>query len=116
MVARVTSVRVNPEDIEESVRLFDESVIPAVEHEKGFRGVLLLLRDDGHALAIDLADTLDDVRENERTGVYQSQVAKFADKIVEHPHREVYRVAVVKGLKGGREWVGEEVGEGMASA
>ena len=49
--------------------------------------------------------------ENERTGVYQSQVTKFADKIVEHPHREVYRVAVVKGLKGGREWIGEGVEE-----
>jgi hypothetical protein len=107
MVARVTSVRVKPEDIDESVSLFDESVIPAVEHELGFRGVLLLVRDDGHALAIDLCDTIEDVRENERSGVYQSQVTKFADKIVEHPHREVYRVAVIKGLKGGRDMLVE---------
>jgi len=105
MVARVTSVRVNPEDIDESVRLFDESVIPAVTHETGFRGVLLLVREDGHALAIDLCDTIEDVRANEHSGVYQTQVAKFADKIVDHPKREVYRVAVIKGLKGGRQLI-----------
>jgi hypothetical protein len=103
MVARVTSVRVNPEDVEESIRLFDESVIPAAEQEEGFQGVLLLVRDDGHALAIDLCDSIEHVRANERSGVYQTQVTKFADKIVESPRREVYRVAVSKGLKGGRE-------------
>jgi hypothetical protein len=103
MVARVTSVRVNPEDVEESIRLFDESVIPAAEQEEGFQGVLLLVREDGHALAIDLCDSIEHVRANERSGVYQTQVTKFADKIVESPHREVYRVAVSKGLKGGRE-------------
>src|SRR5437764_2629695 len=103
MVARVTSVRVNPEDVEDSIRLFDESVIPAAEQEEGFQGVLLLVRDDGHALAIDLCDSIEHVRANERSGVYQTQVTKFADKIVETPKRQVYRVAVAKGLKGGRE-------------
>ena len=29
MVARVTHVRVKPDDVKESVRLFDESVVPA---------------------------------------------------------------------------------------
>ena len=103
MVARVTSVRVKPEDVEESVRLFDESVIPAAEKEEGFMGVLLLVRDDGHALAIDLCDSIEHLRANEHSGVYQTQVTKFADKIVDRPRREVYRVAVAKGLKGGRD-------------
>ena len=103
MVARVTSVRVNPEDVADSIRLFDESVIPAAEQEEGFQGVLLLVRDDGHALAIDLCDSIEHVRANERSGVYQTQVAKFADRFTETPKRQIYRVAVAKGLKGGRE-------------
>jgi hypothetical protein len=35
MVARVTHVKVNPDDIAEAVRPFDDSVIPAAEQEEG---------------------------------------------------------------------------------
>ena len=101
MVARVTHVKVNPEDVEESVRLFDESVLPAAEQEEGFMGAMLLVRDDGRALAIDLCDTIEHLRANEHNGFYQSQVAKFADKITATPSREFYEVAVSKGVKGG---------------
>src|SRR3954454_6324509 len=94
MVARITSVRVNPEDIDESARLFDESVIPAAEQEEGFLGVLLLVRHDGPALAIDLCDSIEHVRANEASGVNQTQVAKFVGNIVDGPTREVFRVAV----------------------
>jgi hypothetical protein len=103
MVARITHVRVKPEDIEDSVRLFEESVIPVAEQEEGFMGVLLLTRSDGTALAIDLCDKLEHLQANERSGLYQQQIAKLADKIVDHPTREFYDVAVAKGLKGGRE-------------
>jgi hypothetical protein len=101
MVARVTRVRVNPDDVDEAVERFDESVIPAAKQEEGFSGALLLVKDDGHALVIDLADTLEHARANERSGFYQSQVAKFADKIVERPTRELYAVRVAKGVRGG---------------
>jgi hypothetical protein len=103
MVARVTHVRVRPEDVDESVRLFDESVVPAAEQEEGFMGALLLVRADGEALAVDLCDTLENLRENERNGFYQSQVAKFAERITGRPSREVYEVRVAKGVKGGLE-------------
>ncbi len=103
MVARVTHVSVKPEDVEESVRLFDESVIPAAEREEGFMGALLLVREDGRGIAIDLCDTLEHMRANESNGFYQTQVAKFAKKIVERPSREFYEVAVAKGVKGGPE-------------
>jgi hypothetical protein len=103
MVARVTRVQVNPEDIAEAVGLFDESVVPAAEQEEGFLGALLLVRPDGHALAIDLCDTREHMAANERSGFYQSQVAKFAGKIVGRPSREVYDVPVAKGVRGGVE-------------
>ena len=101
MVARVTHVRVKPEDIDESVRLFDQSVIPAATQEEGFMGALLLVRPDGTALAIDLADNIDNAHANERSGFYQSQITKFAGKIVDRPSREFYEVRVAKGVQGG---------------
>jgi hypothetical protein len=101
MVARVTHVKVEPDDVAEAVRLFDESVIPAAEQEAGFMGALLLTREDGRALVVDLCDTVEHMRANERNGFYQTQVAKFASKLVDRPSREFYDVAVAKGVQGG---------------
>ena len=98
MVARVTQVRVNPEDMAEAIRLFDESVLPAAEQEEGFMGALLLVRDDGRALAIDLCDTREHMQANEHSGFYQQEITKFAGKIVDHPTRHIYDVAVAKGV------------------
>jgi hypothetical protein len=103
VVARITYVQVAPEDIEESARLFDESVVPAAEQEDGFMGAMLLVRPDGRALALDLCDTLENMRQNERNGFYQTQVAKFAEKIIGSPFREFYEVRVAKGVSGGPE-------------
>jgi len=77
--------------------------MPAAEQEAGFMGALLLTREDGRALVVDLCDTVENMRANERSGFYQAQVAKFADKIVDRPSREFYDVAVTKGVQGGPE-------------
>ena len=103
MVARVTTVKVKPEDVEEAVRQFDQSVVPAAEQEEGFMGALLLTREDGRALVIDLCDTLEHMRANEHNGFYQSQVAKFAGKIIDRPSRAFYDVAVARGVVAGAE-------------
>jgi hypothetical protein len=100
MVARVTHVKVKPEDVEEAVRLFDDSVVPAAEREEGFMGALLLTRQDGRALVVDLCDSVEHLRANERSGFYQTQVAKFAGKFVDRPAREFYEVAVANGVRG----------------
>ena len=80
MVARVTHVKVRPEDVEETVRRFDDPVIPAAGEEEAFMGALPLTRDDGRALVVDVCDTAEHMRANERSGFYQTQVAKFAGK------------------------------------
>jgi hypothetical protein len=91
------------EDIEDSARLFEEGIIPAAREEEGFRGALFLVRDDGTVMAIDLADSLDHLRANEKHGLYQAEIAKFRSRIVGHPHREFFRVAVSRGIQGGVE-------------
>jgi hypothetical protein len=98
MYARVVSLQVRPEEVESSARLFEEAMIPARRADEGFVGALFLVRDDGTSMAIHLADTLEHLHANERSGVYQSVVAKFRDRFVGHPHREVFRVAVSEGI------------------
>ena len=101
MHARMTFAQVKPEDIEDSARLFEEGILPAARDEEGFRGALFLVRDESTVIAIDLADSLDQLRANEKHGLYQAEVAKFRSRIVGHPHREFFRVAVSKGIQGG---------------
>jgi hypothetical protein len=101
--ARVTFAQDKPEDIEDSARLFEEGIVPAARQEEGFRGALFLVRDDGTVMTLDLADSLDHLRANEKHGLYQAEVARFRNRIVGHPHREFFRVAVSKGIKGGVE-------------
>ena len=67
MVARVIHVEVRPEDVEDAVRGFDDSVIPAAELEEGFmcsRGT------SGRALVVELCDTAEHMRADERSGFY----------------------------------------------
>ena len=44
-------------------------------------GALLLVRPDGRAIAIDLADTIENAHADETSGFHQRQVREFADKI-----------------------------------
>ncbi len=43
------------------------------------------------------------MRANERSGFYQTHVAKFASKLMDRPGREFYDVAVAKAVPGGPE-------------
>ena len=54
-------------------------------------------------MVIDLCDTLEHMRANEHNGFYQSQVAKFAGKIIDRPIRAFYDVAVARGVVAGAE-------------
>jgi len=103
MYARITFIQVRPEDIEETARFYDESVVPAAREQEGFLGTVLLARDNGEMMSIALADNLDDLHANEASGYYQAQVAKFRDRFVGRPRREILRVAVAKGVDGGVE-------------
>lgn len=55
--------------------LFVDSVIPAAEQEQTFTGARLLTREHDRALVVDLSDTVEHMRANERGGFYQTQVA-----------------------------------------
>jgi hypothetical protein len=78
MVARVTHVKVKPEDVEEAVRLFDDSVVPAAEQEGGFMGRCCSRERMVACWSSTYATPVEHMRANERSGFYQTQVAKFA--------------------------------------
>ncbi len=95
MFARLTKVQVNVDRLDETIKLFEESVIPAAKSQKGYRGAYLLTdRKTGKGVAIALWDSEEDAIANEQSGYYQEQVDKFKDFFTAPPVREGYEVSL----------------------
>jgi heme-degrading monooxygenase HmoA len=95
MFARLTITQMKTDKVNEGIRLYRESVVPAVKTQKGFRGAYLLSNaESGKGISISIWDSEEDALANEKSGYYQEQVAKFKDIFSAPPIREGYEVAV----------------------
>jgi len=95
MFARVTRINVKPEKVGDAVRLYEASVLPAAESQKGFRGLLLLTdQGSGRGMSITLWDSEEDALENEQSRYYQSQLVKFMPFFSGPPSREGFEVSL----------------------
>ena len=96
MEARVVDLRVPSMETREVVRIYRDSVLPAVRQQQGFKGALLLTDDDtGVGISITLWDSEEDRQEGEANGFYQAQIKKFSDLLIETPVRKHYNVGVI---------------------
>ena len=95
MYARVTSVQVSPDKVDEAIRLWRDSVMPAAKQQKGFKsGRLLVDRKTGKAVSIGLWGMEADVQATGEGSAYmQEQLAKFASLFTAPPVIEHYEVA-----------------------
>jgi len=97
MYARLTIAQIKSDLIEDFIKLFKKSVVPAAKLQKGYRGIYLLVdRKTGNGISMSLWDSEEDALANERSHYYQEQVAKFFVFYTEEkfPHREGYEVCV----------------------
>ena len=95
MFARLTIVQVNSDKLDECVKIFDESVIPAAKSQRGFCGGYLLTdRKTGKGISFTLWDSEEDAIANENSGYYQEQLSKFKDLFTAPPVREGYEVSL----------------------
>ncbi|MCI0400298.1 MAG: antibiotic biosynthesis monooxygenase [Gammaproteobacteria bacterium] len=93
MYARVVNVSMKPHKSDESLAIWQESVVPAVKRQAGFKGLLVLAtpgRDK--SMSVTLWETEADMKANESSGYFQEQVDKFADLIGGRPILEHYEV------------------------
>lgn len=96
MFARFTIVQVNPDKMDEVIRLYEESVVPAAKSQKGYRGANLYTdRQTGKGYSISLWDSEEDAIANEQSGYYKEQVGKFAEYLTAPPVQEGYEVSVI---------------------
>jgi len=95
MFARLTIVTMKSDKIDETIKIYEESVIPAAKSQKGFRGIYLLTdRKTGKGISIALWDSEEDAIANEQSGYYQEQLGKFKGFFTAPPVREGYEVSL----------------------
>ena len=93
--ARVTLTQGKPDKINETIKLYKDSVVPAAKSQQGYRGIILLSDfNNGKGISISLWDSEEDAVANEQSGYYKAQVDKFKDFFTAQPVREGYVVTV----------------------
>ena len=95
MFARLTIVKVKIDKLDETIKIFEDSVVPAAKSQKGYRGIYLLSDfEKGKSISISLWDSEEDAINNEQSGYYKEQLGKFKDIFTAKPVREGYKITV----------------------
>jgi heme-degrading monooxygenase HmoA len=95
MYARVTTVAVRPDKVNDVVTIFQGSIVPDVTAAQGCKGISLLVDPTtGNGLSITYWDTAANAQAYESSGGYQQQVAKVAQYFAGPPTVATYEVPV----------------------
>jgi heme-degrading monooxygenase HmoA len=95
MYAGVVVVQILPGKMDEAIRIYEESVVPAAKEQRGYKAhILLTNRESGKGISIALWETEADMTATKTSGHYQEQLAKFKDIFAAPPVREDYEVSV----------------------
>jgi len=93
MYARKVTVKVSPENIDEVLRLYEESVVPESKNQEGYRGIYVLSdKEAGKMVSLTFWDNGDCAAANEESGYYQRQIEKFHEYFIEPPIKECFDV------------------------
>ena len=95
MHARVTIIYVQPDKVDEAVGIARDSILPAAEKQRGFKGIRLLTDPEtGKGVSVVLWETEEDLKTSEESGYYREQLAKIADIQSAQPESEVFEVRI----------------------
>ena len=95
MHGRIVNVEVAPDDLQEAIEIYRDSVMPAAQEQKGFRGSLLFTDSNtGKAVSITIWDSEEDLMRGQSSGYYQEQIAKFASFLTRTPDQEGYQLSL----------------------
>jgi heme-degrading monooxygenase HmoA len=95
MFARVIRIKTKIERIDEAAKLFEESVVPLLKNQKGYKGAYFLTdRKTGVSIAITLWENEEDMLATESNHFFQEQLVKFMTFFKAPPIREAYEVVV----------------------
>jgi len=95
MFARLLRIKTKIERIDEAAKLFEESVIPLLKNQKGYKGAYFLTdHKTGVSIAITLWENEEYMLATESSHFFQEQLVKFMTFFKAPPIREAYEVVV----------------------
>ena len=98
MHARVTIGTAQPGKFDDIIKVYRDSVLPAVKKQKGFKGIFVLGdRNKGKGVVISLWNTEADMTANESSGVHRELAAKVAALVTGTPNPAEHYEVIVRG-------------------
>jgi heme-degrading monooxygenase HmoA len=93
MFARTTSMQLKIAFIDDALKVYTNSIVPAARSQKGLIELSLLLdRSSGKAISIAIWETEEDAKANEESHYYQEQLVKLLSFYAYPPIKEGYEV------------------------
>ena len=95
MYARVVTVSIQPDRLDEVIQVFRDSISPVAKQQKGYKGGYFLTdRKTGKAISVALWETEADMTAGETSNYLREQIAKVASAFTAAPVAEHYEVSV----------------------
>jgi heme-degrading monooxygenase HmoA len=95
MYARVVNVQFKQGKLDEAKRIVNESIVPVLKEQKGFKSQLLFTQQGtGKAISINLWETEADLTAFETSPLYREVLGKLATVLAAPPAGEAYEVSV----------------------
>ena len=95
MFARTVTALTQPGRLDEAIRIYRDSVAPAVRQQKGCRGIFFLAdRNTGKFISPALWDTEADITAGEASSYLREQIAKGASTLAGPPITEHFEVSI----------------------
>jgi heme-degrading monooxygenase HmoA len=97
MYARVTLLEIDTmrATVAAAVAQFEREVLPELQAQDGYRGVLVLTTPEGKAALLSMWDTEEQANAGGMTGFYAETLARYVTLFAAPPGRERYEVMVV---------------------
>lgn len=95
MYARVVNVEFKPDQLDEAKRIVNQSIVPILKQQKGFKSQFLLVQKEKRkAISINLWDTEADLTAFENGPLYREVLGKLATVLAAQPESEAYEVSI----------------------
>jgi heme-degrading monooxygenase HmoA len=95
MFARAVNVKFQSGKVDEASCIVQEVIVPVLKEQAGFRGQLLLVqRDTGKAVSLNIWETEADLTAFETSPLYRELMGKLAGVLAGPPAVERYEVSV----------------------
>ncbi|HEV2238410.1 MAG TPA: antibiotic biosynthesis monooxygenase [Ktedonobacterales bacterium] len=93
MHARVTTLKIRPDALDQTVTLYQQQIMPIIKAQAGFQGVYLMTdRATGSAVSITMWNSEAEGRAYESNGTYRQLVGMVAANFAAPPTLATYEV------------------------